>query len=403
MIIKNALKFIKIVSESAPGPVAATPRKSMKKIHQMGKQDFVALIKALNSKLNGTSLNLSDLKVSEKVDGQAMRLGVLNGEIGGETSSSGLVFKPYKLSQDGHRKLLKHFQTAHGEKMLALADKFGDFKVIGELFYIRGPELVDDDGSITFVATKYDTQKLGSLGAIILFDAEGLENGKPVKVSQERKEAIIRGVKSMSDETFKVFDGEEISWHGDIDIVEVFDTPKAKEAFENPDTILKWNKEDFEAIRDSLAKAFSNQIAKKGSVLGLSDSIVEGIVFQIGDSKFGATNFSWKNKKEQIHKQQIDFQDTVDNFYKSIFGTIYTAKVREAAKNEPEKYQSAYAAALPAFKKKLSQIMDEFETADMPKNMKFNLKNITGLKFAKFNKLTDDISSLVAMLSPKTK
>lgn len=399
MLIKNAIKFANLIKESAT--IAATPRKNMKKIHQMGKQDFVMFIKALNSKLRGTSLDLTDLKVTEKVDGQAMRLGVLNGMIGAETSSSGLVFKPYKLSQDGHTKLLKHFQTRYNDEMLSIADKFGDFKVIGELFYIKDSSMLDDDGSVTFVATKYDSRKLGKLGAIILFDAEGIDNETTVKIPQDKKDALISSVKKLSDDTFKVFDKNEISWNGSFDIKAAFNTPEAKNAFENPDSILKMPKENFEVLKNAVAEAFSAEIHKNGSVLGLPGSIVEGIVFEINGNKFGATNFSWKTKKEEILKSQNDFQKAIDDFYKSIFGTIYTAKVKAAAENEPEKFQSDYAQKLPKLKQQLSDIMDSFSSLDIPRNIKFKLKIILGSRYTKFMKLTEDISSLVAMLTPK--
>ena len=49
----------------------------------------------------------------------------------------------------------------------------------------------------------------------------------------------------------------------------------------------------------AIADAFSREIRKKGSVLGLSDSEVEGIVFEINGQKYGATNFNWAEKKKE--------------------------------------------------------------------------------------------------------
>lgn len=400
MLIKDVISFSKLIKESAP--VAATPRKNMKKIHQMSRAEFVTFLKALKSKLKGSSLDLTDLSASEKVDGQAARLGVMDGQVGAETSSSGLVFKPYKLSQDGHTKLLKHFQAKYKGEMLAIAEKFGDFKVICELFYIRNNGVIDEDGSITFVATKYDTSKLGSMGAIILFDAESIAGGSTVKMAAQKKEAVIAAVKSLSDDTFKVFDKNDISWKNTFNITIDFDTNTTEEIFNNPDILLKCGKELFEKFRDAVALAFSEEINKSGSVLGLSDSVVEGIVFEIDGNKFGATNFNWKHKKGEIHKAQTDMQAAIDNFYKDVFGTIYTKKVAEAIEADPEAYQNSYAAKLPEFQHKLETIMDEFTNTDnIPKNMKMTLMIILGTKYKKLMALTSDIGSLYEMLTKK--
>lgn len=396
MLLKHAIKFAnKFLVEG----VAATPRKNMRKIHQMNKTEFVAFLKALKSKLHGSSLDLSDLKASEKVDGQAFRLGVIDGNIGAETSSSGMVFVPSHLSQRGHAAMLKHFKVAHEHDMLAIAHEFGDFKVIGELFYISKPELIDDDGSITFVSTKYSAKKFGKLGGLVLFDAKKIENGEVVDIGKRESNAIIDAVKSLSDDQFTIYNSKDISWKNKINIEFGLDS----DILDNPDILLEpENKFMFEKFRDTVAKAFSDQISQTGSVLGMPGSMVEGIVFEINGNKYGATNFNWKENSLKMYKSQHDMQDAIDNFYKSIFGTIYTKKVAEAIAADPEKYQNEYQMKLPGLLERLNTIMDDFiKNDDIPKNIKLKLQILLGNTLKKFNALTDDIGSLYTMITRK--
>lgn len=397
MLLKNAIKF---ASRFLTEGVAATPRKSMRKIHQMNKKEFVAFLKALKSKLHGSSLDLSDLKATEKVDGQAFRLGVVNGKVGAETSTSGMVFVPSHLSQRGHAAMLKHFKVAHEHDMVAIAHKFGDFKVIGELFYISKPELIDDDGSITFVSTKYSAKKFGKLGGLVLFDAMKIENGESVEIGKRESNAIIDAVKSLSDEQFTIYDSKDISWKNKIDIEFGLDS----DILDNPEILLEpENEYMFEKFRDTVAKAFSDQISQTGSVLGMPGSMVEGIVFEINGNKYGATNFKWKENSSNMYKSQKDMQAAIDDFYKSIFGTVYTKKVAEAIASDPEKYQEDYKIKLPLLLERLNTIMDNFVEVsnEIPRNIKLKLQIILGNTLKKFKTLNDDVRSLYTMITHK--
>lgn len=407
MLLKNVIKFTNkilnlrvrgILTEGAKG-IAATPRKNMKKIHQMTKKEFVVFLKELKSKLHGKSLDLNDLRATEKVDGQAVRLGVFNGKIYVESSNSGLAFKVSDLTQPGHIALLRYCKKELADKLLSIAEAFGDFKVIGELFYIDNPEIIDDDGTVTFVSTKYDAEKFGQQGGIVLFNAQRIEDERPVNISEDDANVLINAVKSLSDDQFAIYSSNDISWKNTIELN--FDLNS--DIFNNPDILLSsGNKEMFESFRDAVAKAFSEQINNTGSVLGIPGSVVEGIVFEINGNKYGATNFNWKKMHESQYKSEKDMQNAIDAFYKDIFGTIYSKKVALAIEEDREKYQDEYADKLPALKEKLGDIMEEFKANEnLPKNIKAKLKILLIIKLKKFNNLTSNISSLYKMITKK--
>lgn len=385
-----------------------TPRIPMTKIHQMKASEFVEFLKLLKSKLKGNKLDLSDLNTSEKVDGQAVRIIVNDGKIGLESSHSGVQYKPWKLPQTSFTNILKYFQKELSEEMAHLEAQFGmGFKVIGELFYTNDLDIIDDDGSVTFVGTKYDNAKLGTMGAIILFGAQGIKNGKLFDLDESKAARVIKAIKNLSNDTLKIFDSDNFVWKQTLELQINYDTPDVRDIFENPEQLLeRSNKKVFQDFRDMIAKAFSDEITKNGSVLGVPGSVVEGIVFQIGDKKYGATNFDWKKVKAHNDRYQTEFEETLYGFFKNVFGFQQLRKIQSllAEPDADEIYEDKWAQGLPGMKFKLDQIMDEFSKDNsLPKKVKQNLGFFLGNTYKAVQNFDSTLDSLRMWLNKRVK
>ena len=94
------------------------------------------------------------------------------------------------------------------EKVCGFLEKNGleGVKLVGELL-VNGDDLVDDNGTITYVGTTYDASKIGSIGSMIVFDAIGLNNKKTFNISDEQSKNVIDFICSnISDSKFQILD-----------------------------------------------------------------------------------------------------------------------------------------------------------------------------------------------------
>lgn len=340
-----------------------TPRVGMTKIHQMNPQQFVNFINTLKMLLkskSNTKINLADLNVQEKVDGTGVRVVVNNGAIGLESSYSGVVYNADEFPLEQFRETLSYLQNVLGDKLIDIASKYKiNYKVIGELFYINDVNSIDADSTVTFIGTKYDSKKLGSFGSIIIFNADGIQNNQLVPLSLEQRKGIINDLKGLTTDQFKFFSDDDIKWKGEFDIQVKYDTKLGKKILNNPELLLdKSNKDFFESFRDAIAQAFSREISKKGSLFGVPETEVEGIVFDVNGQKFGATNFNWKEKKAAIYKSEEEFNQVIADFYKKVFGFVKPKKIQQLL-NTPD-YKKLY--GVP-YKNEVAQFKQDLKAA----------------------------------------
>lgn len=239
------------------------------------------------------------------------------------------------------------------------------FKITGELFYVNDPEIIDDDSGVTFVATKYDSSKIGTIGAMVVFDVSGITpEGELVKLDPKIKRQIVKEFKALSNKEFRIFDDSNFSWKGEINLTIDYDTEMMKRIFEEPAILLtKECKKHFKELQLAIANAFSREIRKKGSVLGLDGSEVEGIVFQINGKKYGATNFNWAEKKKEYWKSQDAFFNRIAEFLKMITGYVKREKVYQLLKAPEAKinYELVYQKELPKFLSDMQQLKLNFD------------------------------------------
>ena len=385
-----------------------SPRKSMTKIHQMKASEFVEFLQALKDAGVTTSkrFNLSEFNTSEKADGQGVRIICYDGKIGIESSYSGVVFNPGATRQESFRETLLYFQNNELNSLLSIAKRYNTwFKITGELFYVNDPGIIDDDSGITFVATKYDSKKMGRIGAMVVFDVSGItSNGQLVKLEPKVKKEIVKAFKGLSNPEFKIYDDSNFAWSGEINLTIDYDTEMMNRIFEEPAVLLtKECKKHFKELQMAIADAFSREIRKKGSVLGLSDSEVEGIVFEINGQKYGATNFNWAEKKKEYWKSQDAFFNRIAEFLKTITGFMKREKVYQLLKAPDAKihYELVYQKELPSFLADMQRLKDEFDNDNtIPRATKKQQSKFLETTYKKVMKLQPRLSSLRAFVRP---
>ena len=385
-----------------------SPRKSMTKIHQMKASEFVEFLQALKDAGVTTSkkFNLSEFNTSEKADGQGVRIVCYDGKIGIESSYSGVVFNPGATRQESFRETLLYFQNNELNSLLSIAKRYNTwFKITGELFYVNDPGIIDDDSGITFVATKYDSKKMGRIGAMVVFDVSGItSDGQLVKLEPKVKKEIVKAFKGLSNPEFKIYDDSNFAWSGEINLTIDYDTEMMNRIFEEPAVLLtKECKKHFKELQMAIADAFSREIRKKGSVLGLSDSEVEGIVFEINGQKYGATNFNWAEKKKEYWKSQDAFFNRIAEFLKTITGFVKREKVYQLLKAPDAKihYELVYQKELPSFLADMQRLKDEFDNDNtIPRATKKQQSKFLETTYKKVMKLQPRLSSLRAFVRP---
>ena len=422
-IVKNTIKsltksgidyppyFDEFVTEPLHERTATTfdsPRKSMTKIHQMNAAQFVEFLQALKDAGVTTSkrFDLSEFNTSEKADGQGVRIICYDGKIGIESSYSGVVFNPGATRQESFRETLLYFQNNEANSLLSIAKKYNTwFKITGELFYMNDEGIVDDDSGVTFVATKYDSKKMGRIGSMVVFDVSGISSeGQLTQLDPKIKKEITRAFKDLSNQEFRIYDDSNFAWKGEISLQIDYDTEMMNRIFEEPAVLLTREcKKHFKELQQAIADAFSREIRKKGSVLGLSDSEVEGIVFEINGQKYGATNFNWAEKKKEYWKSQDAFMGRIAEFLKTITGFVKREKVYQLLKAPDAKihYEVPYQKELPKFLADMQQLKDQFDNdTTIPRATKKQQAKFLETTYKKVMKLQPRLSSLRAFVRP---
>lgn len=379
-----------------------SPRKSMTKIHQMKPDEFVEFLEALKSKGITTSkkFDLSEFNTTEKADGMGVRLVCYDGKIGIESSYSGVVFSPDEVFQEPFRETLRYFQTEHANDLLSISKRTNTwFKITGELFYVNDPDVIDQDSGVTFIATKYDSKKIGRIGAMVVFDASAITaDGQLHALEPAKKKEIISAFKYISNPDFKIYNDSDFSWNGSIDIKIDYDTEMMNRIFEEPTVLLKKEcREHFKELRQAIADAFSREISKKGSVFGLPGSEVEGIVFEINGQKYGATNFNWAEKKKGYWHSHDEFFGRIAQFLKSVTGFQKKGKLKELldAPDAQKYYSVPYRNELPAFLADMQRLKEQFDNdTSIPRATKKQQAKFIENAYKKVMKLEPSFSSL---------
>ena len=420
-VIKNTAKAINKAGMESPsyfdeyfqmtlteGTMFDTPIESPTAIHQMSQTEFVEFLQALKDAgiTDSKKFNLSTFNTSEVVEGEAIRIVCYDENIGIEMIDSDTIFDASSIQEESIRETLLYFQNEVGNKLMQIAKKTKSwYKVTGKLFYANDPGIIDDDFGITFIGTKYDSKKVGSIGTLVVFDAKGVDSeGQAYVLRPAIKNQILKSFKKLSNNDFKVYDDSNFTWSGEIELNIDYDTEMMNRIFEEPGVLVtKECEKHFKEIQNAIADAFSREIRKKGSVLGIDGSEVSGIVFEINGKKYGASNFNWDETQEEYWRPQEDFVARVEEFLNLITGSTDREEIyqRLCAPDAKINYELVYKKELPKLLKDIQQLKRAFDKdGSIPRGVKKQQAKFLDGAYKKVMKLRPNLSSLRAFVKP---
>ena len=111
----------------------STQRKSIRKVDAMKPEEFIQFLKEFIPLIKDGKVDLNDVRISEKVDGQALRLLTKNGEMMFESSYSGVTTWDKVPMKEAAKFLYNNYSQLFGDIYELIG---ADFKLIGELIWI---------------------------------------------------------------------------------------------------------------------------------------------------------------------------------------------------------------------------------------------------------------------------
>lgn len=380
-----------------------TKRRSMVKITQMNPKQFIEFIETLKTYVKGNKFDLSSIDVTEKIDGNALRIAVMDDTLYLESSYSGMKSSPSDFGGPFGKSFSETFKflKKNMEKDLRqIAKKYSEFKLIGEYLYTDGAP-IDPDGTVTFVATKYDASKLGTFGTFVAFDLQELnEDRSAFESGGKNSEQILKEIKKLSNAEFTFFTKNDIKWSGHLELTYEMDEDKLSEILSSKEFLSdKANKETFENIKHQIANAFTVAFATRGSVLGIPSSTVEGIVLNFENEGLlvGAQNPEWKVLKNKIFEISDRLSDAFSEFTFSWSGFKADNKIRSLLDDDAnlEKFSDIYAKNLDGFKKTINDIKKDWMKirSRIPANVEKLQGTVNDNTIEKYLNLTTDIRS----------
>lgn len=382
-----------------------SPRVGIEKIPNISNIEAKRMFTAIKDDL--LSSDGLKLRLTLKMDGQAIRIAWDNENVYAETSYSGMISNPDEMPLEQFKEVLKYLQKEpikeKLQKILKQTDNGFGIKLFGELLY--NDAKYRDDKSITFVGTEYDSTKLGNLATIVLFGVRAISNGELVKVDDNLRDTIIQYmIKNVSDKNLNFIDNN--SYSGEM-VLKIDDF-----SIDNQDNIKKIdelhnvkNKNAFIALKDELNYLILKQLEKisKPEIIKNKKSL-EGLVFKINDKKYAVQNPEWLNIKSNFYKYISNFDGVVMNFIKEITGYKQRKKILSIWDSIETSKNDIYKKLLPQFKKDLQKVYDDFNNnkKQMPTFVYLNNKNFVDTIYSKFINLTDDIQTFRTALENKT-
>lgn len=340
-----------------------TKREGIKKINQMSTQEFLRFLREFVTLFDkNNKLDLSKVTISEKIDGQAIRLIYLNNELYFENSNSGIItwkdmlFKnDYKLIYDC---LLPKFQFHFRDK---------NIKLIGELIWINN---LSENNKITPVCASYLTKYFGKLGGMIVFDIKNIKDNQLIDASLADKTKIYNVLSFINDSEFTFYNNKDIVLKNVNFKLDTLDFIKYKLSLPdyNKDRYSVTNDKDIindiHYIQVNLNKEFERLINNIQGRFSENNDLIEGIVLEVNSSKnqYGIFSENYKQLKKQNCKYSEQKDILISKFYKTVFDYITLSMIKKHFNNDNyNEYNNLYTLYYPQFIEDLQLIYDRLK------------------------------------------
>lgn len=296
-------------------------RKPIKKIDAMTPKEFIAFLKEFLPYVKNGKVDLNDIRITQKIDGAAIALSWINNDMYFESSYSGIT-KWDKLPFPDAGKFLYETYYSYFQK---IAEKYGDFKIKGELIWINGME---ENGKVTPVAASYLTEKFGKYGGIVIFDIYKIENGKLTDFSEVKEKLVSKMIEKLSNNNFtfylnkKIILNQNVTFTLDVDqLLSLVNNPEY-----NKDRFIKKRDEkiieEIEKIKETVTDQLSNIIDKSGGAFSTEGDLIEGIVLRINSSgnQYGIFSRGYRQLKKKLWEKTSVIKSLYAQFLTDIFG-----------------------------------------------------------------------------------
>ena len=347
-------------------------RKGLQKIEQLSYKRFVSFMQDLYSCMTENKLDMNKIYVTEKSDGTALRLVVMNNELYFESSHSGIVTydkMPFKLQAKWMYENLK-------TPLLNIRNKVGfDFKIVCELIWCQ--DMVTN-GYVIPVCTPYLAEKFGKFGGIIILDMLKIENNNLVELSESEYIKLERELKASSNNDFVYYSKyKDLTYTFELDF-SMFENLKhvldelscTPEKHWKPVSDFKLRKLRIYVIE----KCFEFMKNSHGH-FNKSGDIIEGLVFTIKSSgnEYGIFN----DKYKEIKSHYWLYNNKLEESYKQFLYTVFGFKQLYAVRNhfydglENNLNDELLKTTWEEYKKQYKQILiDLYEDVLIPQSVK---------------------------------
>lgn len=324
------LKKILTIYENILNNDLDTKRKGIKKINQLNTHEFLNFLRQLLALFENNELNLNKITITEKIDGSAIRLIMLNNNLLFESSTSGVTTwdnVPFK----NITKFLKNHLEHSFQKISKLLN--ADFKIIGELISVENSI---ENGKITPVGASYLANKFGTKGGIVIFEVKKILDNKLVDFSETEEKILLNELKKLNDKEFVFYDKSDIilkniKFNLDIKnlkyLLSLPEYNKVRYSSIKDKAILN----SIEEIRTNITNQLENIInSTQGNFSALGD-LIEGIVLKINDSgeQYGIFSNGYKELKKRYFKYTEQREQLTSEFFKNIFGYSMLSSIKK--------------------------------------------------------------------------
>jgi hypothetical protein len=297
-------------------------RKGLQKIDQMNTKDFLEFLREILPLFKDNKLDLDNVIITEKSDGTAIRLAVLNNDLLFESSYSGLVSWDKMPFPEQTELMYKHLK----DKFIEVANQIGfDFKLIGELIWCN--DLVENE-KVTPVGASYLAKHFGTLGGIIIINLKKIINNELLDLTKDEYIKLIELIKNISDDKFNFYSKESdmkfstpIELHLNIDeLIQLLKRPEYNKTRYSVKTDLAIINQ-IEEIKQEFLDQLENIINSTTGHFSAEGDLIEGLVLTVLNSgnEYGVFSRNYKTMKNNYVKYENNIEQAFYTFLNTVF------------------------------------------------------------------------------------
>lgn len=369
-------------------------RKGLQKIDQINTKDFLEFLREILPLFKNNKLDLDNVIITEKPDGTAIRLAVLNNDLLFESSYSGLVNWNEMPFPEQTELMYKHLK----DKFINIAKEIGfDFKLIGELIWCN--ELIENE-KVTPVGASYLAKHFGKLGGIIIINLKKIINNELVDLTKEEYSKLTELIKNVSDSEFNFYSKEldmkfntPIELHLNIDeLIQLLKRPEYNKLRYSVKTDLAIINQ-VDEIKQEFLEQLENIINSTTGHFSAEGDLIEGLVLTVLNSgnEYGVFSRNYKTMKNNYVKYENNIEQAFYTFLETVFENKSLPVIKRKYNSElaavySERFDNAWKIFMNSFITNLNELTND---KTIPKASKYAQLHILNKKLDKYNKINN--------------